>query len=352
MCRKSLALLTLLCMLTIRPDAITCARINGRLGDQLVHYIHAKWLSYTFGMPFFYRPFAYSDNLVLHRREVPLITAGKFAKTRTFEPGQPPRIASQSDTLYLLDYFPENSDELRYSRSRYCAFDVNWDDERFMSNIRDLIKPIRATKLVELRRGRINIALHVRKGGGYDFTADSSGGDGMHRADIACPSKFPADSFYIEQIRAIWQFLGKRALSVFIFTDDKNPVAIKWAYEQAAQLSNVEFRCRDVNDQATVLDDFFSIKQFGIVIRSESNFSIVAAKLGRPILEMWPEQCKYKDGVWTCGHVSTAVRIDQITKITTWPEFVDSSVANSIYQALARPPHVKVSKPVLSQRVR
>ena len=43
----------------------------GRLGDKLITYVHAKWISYKYGLKLLYRPFEYSDKLMLSKIEQP-----------------------------------------------------------------------------------------------------------------------------------------------------------------------------------------------------------------------------------------------------------------------------------------
>ena len=42
---------------------------GGRLGDQLIAYMHAKWVSYLYDIPLLYKPFHYSNDLVLDDKE-------------------------------------------------------------------------------------------------------------------------------------------------------------------------------------------------------------------------------------------------------------------------------------------
>ncbi|HEV7737800.1 MAG TPA: hypothetical protein VGO47_10580, partial [Chlamydiales bacterium] len=49
--------------LCANPDstqAITYEFSGGRFGDNLLAYFHAKWVSYKYNIPFFYKEFPYS----------------------------------------------------------------------------------------------------------------------------------------------------------------------------------------------------------------------------------------------------------------------------------------------------
>src|SRR5271169_5509481 len=44
---------------------------SGRFGDQLIAYMHAKWLSYRHDIPLLYKPFIFSHELLLDEKELP-----------------------------------------------------------------------------------------------------------------------------------------------------------------------------------------------------------------------------------------------------------------------------------------
>lgn len=71
-------------------------------------------------------------------------------------------------------------------------------------------------------------------------------------------------------------------LYVFLFTDDCNPQRLVDKYKKLVGNSNIEFACRTERTDYfyNVLEDFFSMMYFDILIRPDSNFSIMAEKLG------------------------------------------------------------------------
>src|SRR3990167_8744756 len=93
--------------------AITYEFSGGRFGDNLLSYLHAKWIAYQTDIQLFYKPFKYSNYLKLHENE-PLFTftttRGKIKKTlKRF-----PEIKKSSFSyLYTCPYFPENPKEIR-----------------------------------------------------------------------------------------------------------------------------------------------------------------------------------------------------------------------------------------------
>ena len=49
--------------------AVTYDVSPGRFGDQMLCYLHAKWISYRYGFPLLYKPFLHSDAFALHEKE-------------------------------------------------------------------------------------------------------------------------------------------------------------------------------------------------------------------------------------------------------------------------------------------
>jgi hypothetical protein len=83
------------------PNYITYELSGGRLGDNIIAYLHAKWLSHVHGIALLYKPFQYSSDLSLsqtdlsitdidisscitlkYRKEMPLIGFGTLFLTQ------------------------------------------------------------------------------------------------------------------------------------------------------------------------------------------------------------------------------------------------------------------------------
>ena len=59
-------LLSALCVyMNIRGAAVSYQFNGGRFGDQLVTYVHARWVAYKFNLPLLYKRFDYSDQLMV-----------------------------------------------------------------------------------------------------------------------------------------------------------------------------------------------------------------------------------------------------------------------------------------------
>src|SRR5665213_983093 len=72
--RWILAYISFICLVSYsyahEEKAVTYEFSGGRLGDNLLSYLHAKWISYRHQIPLLYKPFKYSDKLMLDTNEI------------------------------------------------------------------------------------------------------------------------------------------------------------------------------------------------------------------------------------------------------------------------------------------
>jgi hypothetical protein len=264
--------------------AVTYDVPGGRFGDQLINYMHAKWLSYRYGIPLLYKPFSYSYDLVLDDEEELYRGPVSFERILTVEDLNLIEEANVCSTLFITPYFPESSYELKLQK--WPSFSVDWQDPEFLSLMRALICLKSAKPQEDLLKDRIAVACHVRKGGGFDDPAQLS----------HWPLKFPPDDFYIAQIRKIYEIV-QQPLFVHIFTDDPDPELIARDYAEAlADIDAVfDYRFEGNSYKSHVLTDLFDMMRYQCLIRPESNYSIVAEKLGNFDIVIHPVQCIIKN---------------------------------------------------------
>lgn len=239
---------------------ITYDLSGGRFGDNLIAYLHAKWISYQYDIPLLYRSFLFSDDLMMDEKEM---------KKASFSVPRMPlwnlKFFRKDDAIvYYVPYFPESPKEASLT---YIPFKVKWDDPRFRKLAREMIAPKEPIQLTKPPKSTINIAIHIREGGGFD-TPDTR---------IKDPLKLPPLDFYVEGLLKILpQFAGK-PIYCYLFTDALDPHFLAQAFIQAAP--HIQFDYRKVMNHHTrnVVEDFFSLFEFDILIRPQSNFSIVPA---------------------------------------------------------------------------
>jgi len=266
-----------------KSSAVTYTFSGGRLGDNLLSYLHAKWISFLHNIPLLYASFTYSHSLKLHDIEkYPYQKyAPYFTKTHVVAHGEEMNIDPQAGILYIVHYFPEVDYEEYKPR-----FKVDWHNKQFKALVQQLIAPRKAgVGKATLSKSRVNVALHMRKGGGFDR-------DGLYKVYQSWPEKFPEDEYYIEQIKKMYELCNNAPLHIHIFTDDRDPALLMKKLSEAVKPLNIEFSCRVRGNKhdAHVLDDLFAMAKFDCLIRPDSNFSVIAEKIGDYKFVIAPER--------------------------------------------------------------
>ena len=241
-----------------KKPAVTYGLSGGRLGDNLLSYLHARWIAYRDHVPLVCKHFPMDDEFALAYEPAPVV----------------------EKSIEEIPYFPESS-----MKNQNPPFFVDWDDPGFCKEIAQCLAPTKQHTLLELPTERITVCVHVRRGGTFDPPSLWS----------EYPLKFPPDSYYIEQIRTIARLFQGKPLYLFLMTDDLNPEALIHCFQRAVPYSNIQWDCRKKpleND----LDDFFSIPRFDCLILCDSNFSIVASKLAEYAIRIAPTHYIKKKG--------------------------------------------------------
>lgn len=283
------------------PSAVTYTLSGGRLGDNLLSYLHAKWISYRYGIPVLYKVFPYSDQLALHDVEQ-LYTpdrARHYRHIAELRNNNFLEINKNSNSLYVIPYFPESLEEHRMQevginvgntmeKTKFPYIAVHWDDKNFLGEIRQVMRPRVPLNLVTPPKDCISVAVHIRKNsGGFDRpllqdTVEADYDPNLVYVDVYFPLKHVPDSYYIEQIKYIAEMFKDQQLYVFIFSDEPNLSRMVARYAQEINNDRIIFDHRrgDNNHYSNVLEDFFSMMNFDCLVRADSNLSIVASKLG------------------------------------------------------------------------
>jgi hypothetical protein len=252
--------------------AVSYQKSSGRFGDQLMNYLHAKWISYKYDMPLLYVPFPYSDQLVLDHVEIPYENTDLNQFSTVIYPykGFDVDYGAHTSALYVIPYFPESLSEFT-PESGWYYFPVDWEDAGFRTQIKSLIRPLSIQPSLDLPKDRITVAVHVRHGGGFDVS------------DLwkLYPLKVPPISYYIEQIKKIYEIYNHQPLYVYIFTDYQRPQEYAKLFKMTCKGLDIlfDYRKQENNHYSNVLEDFFEMTRFDCLIRPESNFSIMAAKI-------------------------------------------------------------------------
>lgn len=271
-------------------QAVTYETTSGRFGDNLLSYMHAKWIAYKYRIPLLYRPFIYSDQLLIHTQERTKSSVSHYSKTIPLGKARSVK-RTDGSTLYWVPYFPESKWELAnciaYSGGTWDYIDVDWNDKQFINELKQIIVPRTPITPLALPTNCITVALHIRRGGLYD----------PPQTVAACPLKFLPDEFFISQLKQLYKILDEQPLYVHIFTDDHNPNVMLTKFKNIFKHYAITFRCREHNntENNNVIEDFFALQQFDCLIHSESNFSLTASKLGNYMISLYPDSFYQKN---------------------------------------------------------
>ena len=255
--------------------AITYSFSGGRFGDNLIAFSHAAWLAYTMDLGFVYKPFPYSDRLRMgidpdlkreeelkNYEERRLLSAEEYLNFLT-EVSQGSR---DQKILYNLMYFSESLHEYDHNGWLAQYIKVDWNDPGFKTFLQKMISPLTNVPQKPVDETRIQVALHVRKGGGFDPPL----------WELSSVLKGPPETYY-EKALAILADLLKKPLYVFIFTDHQQPREIQARFEQKFSGKDIVFNS-DLTPQ-DVVEDFFALGEFEYLICPDSSYSKMAAYL-------------------------------------------------------------------------
>ncbi|MEX0940423.1 MAG: hypothetical protein WDZ41_03615 [Candidatus Babeliales bacterium] len=257
--------------------AITYEISGGRLGDQLIYYCIAKNLSIKHNIPFFYRPFKYSDKLMLSSLDNQL-NEKDLQKYEIVKIGsEVPHILNQSNKeniLYLVSFqhWHTSSKDPKW-------YGVNSTKE-FRRLLKKLILPKVPIQTIKLPQNTIIVAVHVRTGEGYDsviLTANHT-------------EKFPKDEFYIKQINKIKNHYKNKKIYFHIFTDAINPELLLKKYKSIFSDPFLTFGIRKEKEswKSNILNDLFSMANCDCLIRPKSGFSVISQVIGNHNIIFYP----------------------------------------------------------------
>ena len=286
-------------------------RKTSRFGDYIALYSAAKFLSEKYGIQLLYKRFPFSHLLAmdLHEKKYDKGLLNQFKKILPIRSEK--EFIKQADPKQPLLY---NICRVGFSFEEICAYAET--NAAFYDTLRKMIAPIKPLDEFWLPQDRITVAVHVRKGGGYDRPLSSIQQFDGHlnsveytQTVVGCklyytyidqkfPLKFPPDQYYIDQIKKLSTMLNDAPLYVYLFTDDSNPIAILEEYEWIIGKSNILFNCRREENRhdLNVIEDFFAMTKFDCLIRPQSNFSKGVQLIGKHKIVIHPKKAAWVNG--------------------------------------------------------
>lgn len=248
-------------------------------GQNMLAYIHAKWQSHINQIPLLFKPFPYANQMEMYKKEKTL-GSRRYPKNITVKDENEIIYMDPTKTLYTVPYFPEVDPELVDEFPPPPYFTVLWEDQKFVKALRKMCEPTTGYEEIDLPKGRISIALHVRKGlpgEGKELMAQN-------------PQKFPPHSYYVAQLQKLNEIFKNAPLYVYVFTDHKYPEKVAKALAKEVNLPNALFDCRKGlnNTRSHVVEDFYNMSRFMCLVRPESNYSLVAELIGKHAIVIKP----------------------------------------------------------------
>ncbi len=285
---------------------------GGRLGDQVIMFVKAKVLSYYTGIPLYIRYFTYADSFVFWNREKHLsnFKSKNNKSTVLMHLSNFDEIRNAQNQLFITHYYFQLDDwgdaQKKYDSQEIMDWKHLFQNRELLQEIRLSLKPLNETPLLLPPKDINSVAVHVRKISGGDRPICSNQLYDINNLDLSqtptgnysdrnYPTKHIPDQYFIDQIKYLYERLGKKALYIFIFTDDKNPEQICKLYSSKYNFDNVTFHCRTgAQKQAlTQVQDLLSMAQYDYLIRGGSNFSQVAQLMGDHRLVIYPKSVKW-----------------------------------------------------------
>jgi hypothetical protein len=301
---------------------VTFEHTAGRFGDCLLHYLRAKWFSYHYQLPLLYQDtenFPYFRELVLYDEEVHL---GPIPLNATIVDihYKCPEPKERFMYLYRIPYFPEIHWDLEVQGRDWFSFKVDWKDSEFRKIARKMIAPNHKLQLIVPNESTVNIAIHVREGGGVDPSWVS----------LFNPIKIPPLSYYHEALSKVLEFFKGQKICCYLFTDALEPEKIVGKIQEwldPDEQIDFQYRKEGNRPDANVLEDFFSLFNFDVLIRSGSNFSHVPQLIHSYAVVCSPENCTILD-----QPLGKVITIDQIDFV------VNEDVLDKLIKRVSNPP--------------
>lgn len=295
-------ILALTPILLVGESFVTYEFSGGRFGDNLLSYLHAKWIAHQHQIPLLYKPFEHSSELMLSNLEKLFDPSNSYRIVPWPISSEVERVGS---ILYVCPYFPEDPWE-KERLLQFRRWDVHWKDPAFRAEALAHIAPKQPLSLILPAPGKISVALHVREGGGYDGLKQD------------WPLKFPALDFYIKGLLKVIEITQGRPLFCQVFTDARHPDWIIQKLRAALPaLPSIEFGYRKKKNRynKNVLEDFFSLFHYDILIRPQSNYSIIPSLLHDYAICHYPTDCQKIGETFVISETRTDVEPELLQKI-------------------------------------
>jgi hypothetical protein len=308
----------------LTKNAIVPCEWDGRLGDQIMLYMATKYVAMTYDMNFFYREFKNSDKFMLSRYDKKFDSSIRknykhIISIKNFQDLE--SIKNNSNALFVLQWGLVSGD------TRTSIFEKKYFNAQFLAHMQQmltLINPLNQP-ILEIPAGHISIAVHVRKGEGFDIPLQSiqiykNNGDDHEQlqsilqktphvqnkldnrqksSDQIWPSKFPPEQYYIDQINNLTKLLADKKIIIYIFSDSLDPASLTKRIKAHCSRKDLTFVTVTGIWQNSLFFDLYAMSECDCLICSTSMLSYAAEIIGnhavviRPYTHEWQGNILY-----------------------------------------------------------
>lgn len=263
---------------TLPRGAYTYEVSAGSLGDHLLSYARARWLSYRFDRPLLVRPFPFSDQLCLHFNGLNCEEVGRAAWDKRHPLSADPLLHQPlAGEIWEVPAFPESISLTAMHLPWVPFFQVDWTDLLFLQDLRFAICPLATMPEPHLPEDRLCVAIHWR-------------GQSV-RADLSYQPAVPS-LYFQRELQRLLKRVGSRPVYVHLFTEDPYPAELLASLKEAAQGydADIIWSCRRAEVPAShrVLEDLFYMARFDVLMRGHSPYALIAARIGDVAVEISP----------------------------------------------------------------
>jgi len=271
---------------------VTNRRGHGRLGDQLMMVAKGYWTAYKYQVDYLpiVKPNASKFHLKKSRLTPPINSVGvdDIAQARW--------LTHIRNILRINIASKHPSWESPYEVGSWKGL---IDNPEFLDHFRALLALNCPKELARPPEDCLSIAVHIRRGGGYDLPLysqqlytlpDHIPPENRHFIrfrgppciDLGEPLKFPPLQYYVNSLKTLAKQYNNTPLYIRIFTDDLDPRSLVKTLKNATNLTNATWESREFDNgpDRNILFDLFSMPNFDCLIRSGSHFCQIAHLLG------------------------------------------------------------------------
>jgi hypothetical protein len=247
---------------------------------------------------------------------------------------RPTRFIAHQNTR-LFEHMAVNAglDTANYAWLASWLYEAVFQFPDFGNELKRMIQPLVPLQPLLLPHDRITVAVHIRKGGGYDPglkaeqyyehkddtvmyesfyvyknpvaelrriisyvpTYDKVSAAERGSADTVWIDKFPPEQYYAEQICKLSELCNDAPLYVYIFTDDNDVKQLVERIKGSVHKSNIDFayNLETVHYDTDPLRDCLAMARFDCLIRSGSLLAYLGQVMGNHKVILYPLHMKW-----------------------------------------------------------